>query len=146
MPALLFLIFLAGSSGAAFGDFEQKVSIVGRWQFYKKIYHGQEMPEGPEATLRLFYEFSPNGESHLWWWHEGDRDHCSRKGYYQIKDGFLEERVFWVDPQNSIDCSSDPDMQPHRFTRTPIFFLGEDFALQFHLGEDELDLVWKRLL
>lgn len=120
-------------------------SVVGHWQFYKKIFQEQEMPEGPEATLRLHFEFSADGVSRLYWWHEGERDHCSRKARYQFDGSFLSEEVFWVDPENTYGCDRDPDMQLGRRTKTPVTFRGGDLVLSFHLGDEPLYLVWKKL-
>lgn len=119
--------------------------LVGRWQFYKKVYQGIEMPEGPGATLRMHYEFSAAGESYLYWRHEGDTDYCGRKGRYFTEEGFLVEEVVWVDPENTYGCSRDPDMQLGRRTRTPYYFRDGDFALRFSLGDEGLDLLWRRL-
>jgi hypothetical protein len=119
-------------------------AVEGRWRFYKKIFQENEMPEPPGATLRMFFEYSANGESHLFWWHEGDTDHCSRRGRYHIESGHIVEEVIWVDPENTFACGQDPDMQLGRKTRTPYYFHGKDLALRFHLGDEPLDLIWRK--
>lgn len=119
-------------------------SVEGRWRFYKKIYQGNEMPEAPGATLRMFFEYGEAGDSHLYWWHEGESDHCSRRGRYHIEAGHIVEEVTWVDPLNTFSCAQDPDMQLGRRTRTPYYFQGNDLALRFHLGDEPLDLIWRK--
>lgn len=138
-----FFLALLLAVGAVPARAEPDPALVGGWRFYKKVYQGIEMPEGPGATLRMFYEFNEAGESYLYWWHEGDTDHCGRKGRYSTEAGFLVEEVVWVDPENTYGCSRDPDMQLGRRTRTPYYFRDGDFALQFSLGDERLDLVWK---
>lgn len=119
--------------------------LEGHWFFYKKIYKKQEMPEPPDATLRMHFEFSAAGESYLYWWHEGEGDLCRRKGKYTIEEGQIVDEVTWVDPENTRFCGEDPDMQLGRKTRTPFYFHGEDLAIRFHLADETLDLVWKKV-
>lgn len=119
--------------------------IVGNWLYYKKIYDGRDIPEGPSATLRLHFDFTADGQSHLYWWHEGDSDHCSRTGKYHLEGENLVEESLVVDPNNTQDCASDPDMQPQDKVTTPISFMGEDLVIRFYLNNDPLDFVWKKL-
>ena len=120
--------------------------IVGHWFYYKKIYKGTEMPEPPEATLRLHFEFYADGTDKLYWTHVGETDHCIRKGKYKFEKNELVDDVVWVDPDNSAECGRDPDMQQGKTTRTPISF-HENGDMWFHLflGGDDLMYVWKRL-
>lgn len=120
-------------------------SIIGHWLYYKKIYEGVEYPEGPNATLRLHFIFFENGESHLYWWHEGLDDHCSRKAKFKVVEDKIEEEIIWVDPNNTADCSYDPDMQMGKKAKIPYFFYGEDFVIRFHIGAEPLDYIWKRI-
>ncbi len=127
------------------GEARASEPILGHWFFYKKIYLGHEMPEPPSATLRMHFEFEANGVSVLYWWHEGEGDFCRRRGKYSVQGSMLVDEVIWVDPDNSEKCSDDPDMQLGRKTKTPYYFRGPDLALKFHIGDEELDLVWKKL-
>lgn len=140
MNLLLALLF----SLAARAETAAPPNIVGTWLFYEKVYNGQVMPEPPSATLRLHFDFYPNGVSSLYWWHEGDKDHCTRRGRYSMDGSTLVEEVTWVDPGNTPECADDPDMQMGRKTRTPISFRGADLAIRFQLNGDALDMVFKR--
>lgn len=120
-------------------------TLVGDWFFYNKYYAGQEMPEPPTATLRMYFHFSAKGESYLHWHHEGEGDHCARRGEYRIDGEYLVEKTTWVDPENTLSCAEDPDMQLGRVTRTHFYFRGDDLAIRFHLAGDPLDLLWKRV-
>ena len=145
---LFFLLFVGGLSAQAMGNPTER--ILGKWFFYKKIYQNIEMPEPPEATLRLFFEFFPDGTDHLYWTHVGENDICERKGKYRLTNnstGFtLSDEILWVNPKNSGECSRDPDMQVGRKTNTPASFMGNDFALHLDLGGDPLIYVWKKVL
>lgn len=132
-------------SQSASQEIPSDLMIQGRWQFYKKIWDGIEMPEPPAATLRLFFEFSENKESRLYWWHEGEGDWCERKGEYSLQEGQLVDTITWVNPKNSRFCSNDPDMQLGRITRTPVSINNGDLWLHLHLGDDPLIFVWKKL-
>lgn len=140
----LLLLLFSGASLAADGA-PPAPGIAGHWQFYMKIYQGIEMPESPSATLRLHFEFSQDGVSRLYWWHEGDSDHCRREGRYRVEGSTLVDEVTWVDPENTFGCGSDPDMQLGRVTRTPFSFRADDLVLDFHLGDEPLYMVWKRI-
>ena len=135
---LLLLTFLATTT--AFAE-----SLPGKWFYYKKVYREQEMPEPPEATLRLFFEFTETGESRLYWWHEGQNDHCERRGRYYVEGEVLVDQVTWVDPKNTYGCSSDPDMRLGRVTRTLLHFSDRDLWLNIGLGNESLFYVWKRV-
>jgi hypothetical protein len=119
-------------------------SLVGRWAFFMKIYQGQEMPQGPLDTLRLRFEFQQDGQSRLYWWHEGEGDHCARRGRYRVEGDSLVDRVEWVDPSNSYGCGDDTDMQVGRATRTPFRFRNGNLELRLPFGEEELIYAWKK--
>lgn len=118
---------------------------VGRWAYFMKVYRGQDMPEGPEDTLRLRYELTAEGKSHLYWWHEGEHDHCHRRGSYTIEEEKIHDQTEWVDPENTPECAKDPDMQENRLTKTPFSFRDGNLMLHLQLGEEEIFYVWRRL-
>ncbi len=93
----------------------------------------------------MHYEFSASGESSLYWWHEGEGDFCRRKGTYRLEEGQIVDEVKWLDPKNTSRCGDDLDMRLGRLTRTPYIFYGPDLAIRFHLGDETLDMVWKKL-
>ncbi len=141
----LSFVFITFIGALLSGTAEAATPIDGHWFYYKKVYRGQEMPEGPDATLRMHYEFDANGDSHLYWWHEGQDDHCRRRGRFSLEDNQIVDEVVWLDPNNTPFCSQDPDMRLGRKTRTPYYFYGNDLALGFNLGDEKLDLIWKRI-
>jgi hypothetical protein len=119
--------------------------IEGHWQYYLKIFKGNEMPEPPEATLRLHFEFYPDGTNRLYWWHEGEDDLCSRTGRYRLEKGILIDEVIAVDPKNHGNCSRDPDMQLGKISRTPYELKKNQLILHLPFGDDTLLYVWKRI-
>lgn len=143
LPCLALSLLLL--SLEAFAGVPAATPVDGHWLFYKKLYQGQEMPEGPNATLRMHFEFLPDGESLLYWWHEGEDDFCRRRGRFTVEADQIVDEVTWVDPANARICADDPDMRLGRKTRTPYYFYGPDLALRFHLGDENLDFVWKKI-
>jgi hypothetical protein len=120
--------------------------LEGRWDYEAKILRGVEYPRRPTDTIWLRWEFSAEGQSLLSWGDELLDDHCARRAKFTAVGGILEERVIWVDPENSFSCSYDPDMQLGRVTRTPFFFRAEKLVLRLQLGEEEILYVWKKNL
>lgn len=144
--ALLTVIVSFFASASAFSGVRFPEKIVGHWLYYKKIYRGVEMPEPPEATLRLHFEFFSDGTDRLYWWHEGEGDLCERRGAWTMAGNTLHDRVTWVNPQNSVGCGRDPDMQVGRETASPVSFSENgDFLLYLVLGDDPLVYVWKKI-
>lgn len=142
MKLLLIAILGLWLQSAAAGE---QPSVVGHWFYYAKVYRGIEMPEHPEATLRLHFTFDAKGESRLYWWHEGDGDYCERRGKYRLEGAEIVDEVIWVNPQNTRDCALDPDMQPGRVTRTTFDLRGEDLVFHLRLGDEPLLYIWKKI-
>lgn len=124
---------------------EEPAEIVGNWFYFMKIYKGQEDPQKPDDTLRLHYDLTADGKSRLYWWHEGERDRCERRGSYKMEGDLLVDQTEWVNPENTPDCAKDPDMQPDKLTKTPVSFKDGNLVTRIPLGEEELFYVWKRL-
>lgn len=140
LTLLLFLQAYAGESASAISQQD----LIGHWQFYKKIYRGIEMPEPPEATLRLHFEFYPDGTDRLFWWHEGEGDWCERIGKYSLEGQELVDEIVWVNPKNTMECARDPDMQKGRVTRTLISLEKGDLHFHLNLGDETLIYIWRK--
>ncbi|HEY8278786.1 MAG TPA: hypothetical protein VIH99_04140 [Bdellovibrionota bacterium] len=138
LALLVFLMCTAGSAGA-------EPLLVGKWAYFMKVYQGQDMPEPPDAILRLRFEFQADGTSRLYWWHEGENYHCERRGLYYVEGSELVDEVVWVNPANSYGCDRDPDMQQGRLTRTAFSIRDGNLRLQIPFAEEELTYVWKRV-
>lgn len=134
---LAYLIFFPLSSFA-------QVDISGEWEFYKKIYMGEEMPHSPDDPMHLQFAYTNSGESRIWWWNDFVEDHCNRKGVYEIDGNFIVDKVIWVDPTNSVSCSSDPDMQLGKITKTPFELKNGDLYLEFNLSDEKLYYVLRK--
>lgn len=137
---LLLILLMLALPLSAFSE-----GIAGTWFYYKKIYQGHEMPEPPEAKLRLYISFSRDGISRLWYWHEGDGDFCERRGVYEWENSLLHDRITWVNPRNSSYCSQDPDMQLGHESYTPLSLNGGEIWLSVSVGDESLIYVWRKV-
>jgi hypothetical protein len=117
--------------------------LIGKWQFYKVIYKGEERPPF-NPSLILTFEFKDDGEDILRWERQGESGFCERKGRWNYADNFLEDEVVWVNPENNRDCGMDPDMRMGNKTRTRAELHKGDFHLYFPVNEEILVYVFKR--
>lgn len=139
MKWLLFLFFISQPAFA-----QDNPWIVGNWAYFMKIFQNVEMPLNPTSPNHLHFDFSANGESHLYWWNTELETHCERRGKYTLDGEYLVDTVTWVDPKNSIDCGSDPDMQLGKTARTHVFEKNSNLYVELNLGNEPLYYVWKR--
>ena len=119
-------------------------AIVGQWHFYKMVYQGKEMPPR-DPNLYLEFDFSEAGESHLFWKTQDKSTFCERRGSYYYDEPWLMDEIQWVNPNNTDDCATDPDMQMGHTTWTKAWMENGEFRLQFKVGDDDLVYVWKKV-
>lgn len=136
----LFIILML--SNLSFAD-NSALWIVGNWEYFMKIYQNVEMPKSPSDPQHLNFDFTDDGVSHLYWWNEETGYHCNRKGEFSIEGELLIDKVMWVDPTNSFGCSSDPDMQEGKITKTRVFLKDHHLYLELNLGNEPLYYVLK---
>lgn len=141
---MIFILTTACSVFAAETAEDPSTQILGKWQFYKYHYQGSERPL-PNPNLILTFEFLADGSNVLHWERQGQEGFCERKGSYTITNGQLSDRVTWVNPQNAVECSRDPDMRVGRTAVVPVSFRNSDFWLHLTLSGDVLIYVWKKL-
>lgn len=120
-------------------------TLIGQWQFYKMVYQGQELPPR-DSNLVLRYTFAEDGVSHLKWFYKNDAKYnCERRGEYTAESSFFNDKVVWVNPENSIQCAGDSDMQLGRTSHVPYFFIDEDLYTAIPLNDDYIYYVWKKI-
>jgi len=121
------------------------VSIVGQWQFYKMEYRGNELPPR-DPNLVLTYEFAEDMKSHMLWYYKNDLKHrCERRGEFEYQDGILSDTATWIDPENHISCSQDPDMRLGTVSVVPlVLHESGDLYMKLPFNGEFLYYVWKR--
>lgn len=120
-------------------------SLLGHWTFQSVLYRGHELPR-PNPLLNLTFEFRSDGTNILRWSRQDERGACERTAHYQALDGFLDQIVVGVSPENRSDCAADPDMQNGNRSRTPYRLRNDRLELEFNLGEEIIVYVWERSL
>jgi hypothetical protein len=138
VSALALICIFIGTGARA-----ENSALVGHWGYFMKLIKGQEDPQTPQDTLRLRYFLEADGASRLFWWHEGEHDHCERRGHYTVEGDLLLDQTEWVDPANTETCSQDTDMQSGKLTKIPFTLKNGNLLTRIQLGEDELFYVWK---
>lgn len=115
-------------------------SVEGLWNFYKRIYQGQETIPN---HVKLIFEFH-SGDSRLYWEEVNDHGFCERRGKFFYNKPILTDMVTWVNPLNKYGCSNDPDMQLGRTTQTRMEVINEELNVFLPLGNDELIYVFRK--
>lgn len=143
---LLATLFIGLSSEACELNSGCKPSaIIGTWYFDHIIYQGEERPPF-NPNLEMTFGFSATGESHLFWFRNNEVGFCERKGIYSYENCGLTDTVTWLNPQNSVECSLDPDMQLGHTTITYVAIDEKDFLhLHMQMGEEELIYVLRHV-
>lgn len=142
---LIALLFLTGTTSAA-SEIASRSPIVGRWQFYKILFRGEEHPPFT-SNLILTFEFNPGGSDRLHWTRDGQHGFCERTGRYQWspQQSLLMDEITWVNPENAPGCARDPDMTLGRRTETKVEIADGELNLWLSVGDEPLIYVWKRM-
>lgn len=118
--------------------------LFGSWQYFQYIYKDNVFkPHDP--TLKVIYELSDNGDSHLYWQNDDLSVSCERRGKYTFDSTHIVDTVTWINPNNTLGCSRDPDMQQGLSTKTRYFVQEDILTLELFINEDPLLYMMKRL-
>jgi hypothetical protein len=107
--------------------------LEGLWKFEEYIYDGNRLPR-PNPKLHVYFEFYSTGTHRVWWTRDGENGFCERIGVYDFDGCTLEDRTEWVNPENNIECSKDPDMRVGNQTTTEAFLKADGDELHLTLG------------
>lgn len=119
--------------------------IIGEWKYKSFIYDGQPYPpSNPKMDMRFI--FSTDGISVLRWFVEGEPEFCERKAVYLLENNHtLYQKIVWAHPGNHMSCSSDPDMQLGRESRSEVKIDGEFLYLNLQLGEKPYSYIFQKV-
>lgn len=113
------------------------LSIIGVWLFSGLLYQGQTLPL-PNPDLKLYFEFDASGSDILHYRRVGEVGQCRRKASYRFSGNELYQKIVWVDPENAVWCSQDPDMQMGRESVTPAWLDADHLYLRFQMGDQDI--------
>ena len=118
--------------------------LLGSWQFHRYIYQGQEQPI-PNPNLILQYEFRADGLNRLFWSRKNEFGFCDRLASYHYEDQTLQQEVLWVNPENSMECSKDVDMQVGTVNWAKMVFVEGRLHLYVPFGGEDFIYVFRRI-
>jgi len=99
-----------------------------------------------DSNLVLQYTFEESGVSRLKWSYKNDsKFHCERIGQFSFDESNFYDKVTWVNPDNSVQCGSDPDMQLGRISQVPYSIVEGDLFTKIPLNGEVIYYVWKRI-
>lgn len=102
-------------------------SIYGVWQYDGFHYEGHRYPN-PNPDLFLTFTFDDT-QSRLFWKRQNETGFCERLAEFKVSDGYLWQKVTWLNPKNSFECGKDPDMR-----------LGSETQVRFQITDEHLEL------
>jgi len=149
MLAQAFSILLAtlisfGAVGIDSQDAPEAEVLWGNWQFHRYILKG-ETHSIPNPQLVLQYEFFADGTNRLFWTRKNEPGFCERQALYLYQDELIHQEVVWVNPENSIECSKDMDMQLGQKNTTRLKRVGEFLHLHIPFSGEDFIYVLKRV-
>lgn len=118
-------------------------NLVGEWDAIGYFAQDDFVP-AMDPNFHLKYEFLIDGTSIMSWEKTDTKLSCKRKGNWSIKDEWLIDETIWIDPSNSMTCSSDPDMEPNKITWTEFLRCENLLFTKFPFINDYLIYVWEQ--
>ncbi len=115
--------------------------IAGAWRFVGHIYNDTIIPPMNDKLV-ITFEFLPDNTDILKWYRIGETGFCERKAKYNYIEQTLSEEIFWVNPENSFECSKDPDMHLGRKTSSVLKKINGQLHLELPLGDQKLVYLW----
>ena len=136
---------MAGFAPAIGRTFSERDSswMVGAWKFSGYIYHNEfKLPLNPH--LILVFQFFADGTNDLAWRRDEEPGFCERKGTFSLDGDFLNEEVTWINPENDVSCSQDPEMVLGRKTNDEIHLVDGKIQLYLSLSGEPFIYVFER--
>ncbi|MCB0411814.1 MAG: hypothetical protein KDD22_04770 [Bdellovibrionales bacterium] len=146
--SLLFLVITVLVCGLGIASFAKEPSteeaLLGIWQFQNIIYQGKEM-ELPNPDLVLQFEFRGDGTDRLTWFRRKESGICDRRAQFSYDGEMLDQKIDWVNPENTIGCGQDTDMQIGNETSTKLKLRDGQLHLYLQLNGKDFIYVMKKL-
>lgn len=117
--------------------------IEGVFVFIFLIFKGTQFPP-PNPDLHMEFRFIESNENYLYYSRKGESGFCERKASYVYDGEFITQKTTWLNEKNAEWCSSDPDMQLGRETKSKFKVKDNFLYLNLDLSDDEITLVWEK--
>lgn len=140
MQSILFIFILLGVS-ETFVKTSAPEALIGKWKAIGYFYQN-EFIQPPDPQLTLTFEFLEDGTDILFWQMKGNKSFCERKGKWSVKDETLYDEIIWINPENGMDCSGDPDMELGRINESHFWRHDGQLFVEIPLADEFLIYVW----
>jgi len=142
--SLLLALSQLSSTASAAGVLATSPSwLLGAWKFSGYIYQNELKPP-LNPKLILIFEFFPDSTSKLFWTRQDEPGFCERRGLFSVVDDMLTDEIVWVNPNNNIECSRDPDMQLGKKATNEVRYLDNKLHLYLSLAGEPFIYVFER--
>lgn len=133
---LLLLFFLNANA-------ESASAHNGCWQLESVTWQNKIRPPF-NPNLQLYFIFYKNNTLRVYWNFKNDPNtFCERVSGYNYDGKILNETVLWLHPNNSAECSKDPDMHKGKNMLTPVTVSDQKLILHLKFSGEPLDYNFK---
>ena len=137
------MIFLVLFSLLNLNATEVSSSHFGCWKLESVKWQNKIRPPF-NPNLQLYFILYKNDTLRVYWNFKNDPDtFCERVSRYNYDGEILDETVMWLHPENSPECSKDPDMHVGRNMLTPLSVENDKLTLHLTFSGDNLDYIYK---
>jgi hypothetical protein len=121
-----------------------KAEVTGLWEFDGFLYQGHRYAR-PNPSLHVIFEFATPEILSLKWYRDDETAFCHRISLYGIEQNKIRQKIIWVDPDNSMSCSSDLDMQLGRESENRIEIVENQINLYLELNGEDFIYILKKM-
>lgn len=138
MARVAFLLLISMSCFECWGQ----TLLSGTWQYYAYRYRGAVLPSA-DPSLVMRFQFKSSGTDDLSWKNDSGI-FCERRATYSAINGEINEDVTWINPKNSAECASDPNMQIGQ-SRFSYRVVHGQLEIDADLGDEIITYLWQIL-
>ena len=117
--------------------------LHGIWSYDGYVYQNIRYPN-PNPTLHVEFDFFSKELISLKWYRDGENSFCQRIATYDLKKQILQQNIIWVNPRNTIECASDPDMQLNKKTFNKLVQFKNEMHLYLELNGSDFIYILKK--
>ena len=141
----LLFVSLIFFSSYSLAKSSESTDLIGRWQAIGYFYK-QQFIQPPDPQLTLTFEFLEDGTDILFWQRKDEKSFCQRKGEWTVKNEILYDEIVWINPENGMSCSGDPDMEIGRINESHFWREGDQLFVEIPLADEYLIYVWNLII
>lgn len=141
---LVLSLTLDMKTAASLPNSSEPAPLEGNWQFFKHIYQGKDhAPLNPHLVIQ--FEFLPDGTNRLFWTRRNEPGFCERRAYFEYDGEYIHQEVYWVNPENEMECGQDTDMQLGHKNTGKLIAVDGHLHLYTQLSGEDFIYVWRKI-